>query len=252
MRIPGSYAVAAAVLNCAFYCTPASAQAVAERALLDALEKPAAVVRDADVPLERALQDLMKERHISFELDRLAFLIRLGVKDVGKEFVIVQKSADAPLRFVLDVLLKQVKGRYEVRGGKLVIVPLPNGWFSFHPVRDRVKERGDQNLAIRALKKPVYLEKGVDRSHPLEILTYFSDRYDVCFLFDCSAFPNADARLDPQGDARVELPPTEGEPLEKVLDKMLDQIHAQFEVRQGVYLITPKPKSPELPSPVMK
>jgi hypothetical protein len=206
--------------------------------LFAALDRPVSFEKGIDqVPLERVLKQLGQASNLEFVIDADAFEKNLGKKNIAKWEISFDKATKITTSLFLDMALRQIDGRFDIRAGKVAIIPAASKQQGlYHPAWLPLEEK-HRTIAIRStLKKPVALSHGLDKMTFGEAKQYFEDRFDLSILVDDGLFPES---AEHGSERPVRLPILEGVPLETVLEALAAQIGATTEVRGGAVLVVP-------------
>jgi hypothetical protein len=208
-----------------------------QEGLLAALDQPVMFEEEISrLPLERVLKHLGQNGNLEFVIDADAFEAKLGRRDVARWEISFDRVKGIPTSLFLDVMLRQIGARFEIRAGKMAIVPATNHHPLYHPACMPLEDKRRTDLMKLKLQKPVVLEVGLDKMTFGEVRQYFEDRFDITIIIDQGLFPKAAKRCAEQS---VRLDPLVGLTLETVLEALVVQFGATMESRGDVVLVVP-------------
>jgi hypothetical protein len=140
-----------------------------------------------------------------------------------------------------------VGASYEIRDGRFVVVPggqvdlkTPADVHVFGLARlDKRAYMGHERRIRTILDSPLTLHMGVDANTPLrDMLEFLADRCSLTIQCDSGAFGGHG--LSEVEAAPIKLPAQTNVPVGVVLQTVLDQVNATFEVYEDVILVVPK------------
>lgn len=205
--------------------------------LFTALDRPVMFAGGIDHwPLEQVLEKLRQRNKLEFVIDAESFARRLNRKEVGKLKVRFDPVSGITTSLFLDMILRQIDAHFETRHGKVVIVPAMKTHSLYHPACLPGLEERRRQLVEAKLRRPVTLEKGLEKMTFGEAKQYFEDRFDLTILVDQGLFPK---KAEPVLELPVALPAMFDVPLERVLNMFAKQLGAALEIRGGAVLVIP-------------
>jgi hypothetical protein len=209
--------------------------------LLDKLDRPITLDRgiDANTPLKDVLEFLQDRYEIKFGIDPAwKKLLKYPVEDQPTK---LPRIRGVRLATVLDVLLMQVNGDFEIRNDVIVVVPNLQRKKKIERPSDRQKKVEE---ALRAkLRKRVDLEKGIESNTPFkDVMAHVASLYDLNIVIDTLAF-RIETKTDLVDDRPVRLRKMSDVSLENILRTNLKQVGGSYEIRDNLILIVPPRKN---------
>ena len=186
----------------------------------------------AGTPLKKVMDFLADRYELDLHLDEAAFR-RLGKERMAEATTGIRPAVGVGLTAVLYLLLDPLDADWEIRAGKLWIVPL-------------VKPRG---LAERLLFCPRYSKDRLEQPWPVNVsikdgtpLAEALDRFDgadMPIVIDVPTFARAGIEDIDRQPAR--LAEQVNVPLRSILKRLLEPLGATFVVRDNLIVVVPVP-----------
>src|SRR5262249_53386538 len=156
---------------------------------------------------------------------------------VGDQPIRLPRIKQVRLATVLDTLLMQVNGDFEIRHDVIEVGPNLQRKKKFERPSDRQK-KAEEELRAK-LRRRVTLEKGIDGTVPFaDVVAYIADRYDLNIVIDWHGLQK-ETKVKSVTDHPVKLPKMSGLSLESILRTLLKQVGGSYEIRDNLILIVP-------------